>query len=130
MNTKIILYCCGCDIEVTARLTDGSEVYPHRPDLYKKNFWKCDICKNFVGTHNDGSVKPLGVIATQEIKRLRMDIHRIIDPIWKSKRARRGSVYKKLSTLLGYSYHTANIRSVREAEIVLSYAYKIQEEYQ
>jgi hypothetical protein len=29
-----MLYCCGCQKDVPARLTDGREVYPHRLDLF------------------------------------------------------------------------------------------------
>lgn len=43
------LYCCGCSEEITASLTDGKEIYPHRPDLYDLPFWKCDICGNLCG---------------------------------------------------------------------------------
>lgn len=28
------LYCCGCETDVTPRLTDGREVYPGRDELY------------------------------------------------------------------------------------------------
>lgn len=27
------IFCCGCGHDVQARLTEGVEVYPHRPDL-------------------------------------------------------------------------------------------------
>ena len=44
------ILCCGCGGEkVQARLTHGSEIYPHRKDLYSLPFWKCDACGNFVG---------------------------------------------------------------------------------
>lgn len=29
------LYCTGCEEEIEARLTNGKERYPHRPDLYE-----------------------------------------------------------------------------------------------
>ena len=47
-----VLYCCGCDTGTEARLTNGAEIYPHRPDLHELPFWKCDKCGNFVGCHH------------------------------------------------------------------------------
>jgi hypothetical protein len=46
------LYCTGCEHEVEARLTNGEERYPHRPDLYELPFWKCDACSGYVGCHH------------------------------------------------------------------------------
>ena len=31
-----LIRCCGCGDKVQARLTDGSEIYPHRKDLFIK----------------------------------------------------------------------------------------------
>lgn len=60
------IYCTGCGKDVQARLTDGAERYPHRPDLYELPFWKCDTCGNYVGCHHKtrAPTKPLGCIAT------------------------------------------------------------------
>lgn len=117
--TKI--WCCGCGKEVDARLTDGAEVYPHRRDLASLPFWKCDACGNFVGCHHKTRerTKPLGCIPTPEIKDARKHIHRILDPLWRSKRMTRRELYDRLSEALGIpEYHTAEIRSVEEARDV------------
>ena len=84
--------CCGCGgKKVDARLTDGIEIYPHREDLYDLPFWKCDDCGNFVGCHHKTSnrTKPLGCIATKEVKAKRIGIHQIIDPLWQSGKHKR-----------------------------------------
>jgi hypothetical protein len=122
MTTKSI-YCCGCKAEVNARLTDGSEVYPHRKDLYSLPFWKCDTCNNFVGCHHKTKdrTRPMGVISTPEVKNARKHIHRILDPIWKGvkrKRSKRKELYKEISNYLGYEYHTGDIRTVEQARDV------------
>lgn len=112
------IWCCGCTATVTARLTNGREVYPHRRDLHSLPFWKCDTCKNFVGCHHKtkDSTRPLGVIPTPELKTARQHIHRILDPLWKSGRMSRQAVYADLAKRLGIEeYHTAEIRSVDEA---------------
>lgn len=114
------IYCCGCQQDVNARLTDGKEIYAHRKDLHKLPFWKCDTCKNFVGCHHKTKdrTRPLGCIPTKEIKNARQHIHKILDPIWKEKKMRRDSLYGILSARMGKEYHTAEIRSVEEAREV------------
>lgn len=115
------IHCCGCDAKVQARLTDGTEIYPHRRDLASLPFWKCDACGNYVGCHHktQNRTSPLGCIPTPEIKNARQHIHRILDPIWKSGRLSRNEVYGRIAEATGRkSYHTANIRSVEEAREV------------
>lgn len=121
-ETKLI-YCCGCQTEVCARLTDGSEAYPHRIDLYELPFWKCDGCGNFVGCHHKTKdrTKPLGNIPTKELKNARQHIHKILDPIWKSGRMPRGKVYAKIAAAMGIAeYHTAEIKNIDDARKVYS----------
>lgn len=111
------LYCCGCSTDVNARLTDGREIYPHRPDLYSLPFWRCDNCKNYVGCHHKSKNRthPLGCIPTPEIKEARKKIHAIIDPMWKSGAMTRKDVYEAISKAVGWKYHTAKIRTIDEA---------------
>lgn len=119
MNTSFLsLYCCGCQKHVQARLTDGSEIYPHRPDLFSLPFWKCDECGNHVGCHHKtgNRTKPLGNIPTKELRNARKHIHRILDPIWKTGKMPRGKVYAKIAKAIGCEqYHTAEIKTVEEA---------------
>lgn len=120
IGTGIALWCCGCGVEVQARLTDGREVYPHRSDLAGLPFWKCDACGNHVGCHHKTKerTRPLGNIPTPELRNARSHIHRILDPIWKQGRMPRGKLYAVLSDKIGRQYHTAEIRSVEEARAV------------
>lgn len=114
------IYCCGCGEKVNARLTDGREIYPHRPDLEDLPFWRCDDCGNSVGCHHKTKdrTRPLGVIPTPEIKKARQHIHRVLDPLWKSGRFDRTDLYQWLSNRIGYEYHTAEIQSVEQAREV------------
>jgi len=123
----MIIYCCGCCENVEPRLTDGAEIYPHRKDLKALPFWKCDKCGNYVGCHHKtkNRTQPLGCIPTPEIKKARQHIHALLDPIWKSGKMKRKELYGELTKRLGWSYHTAKIRSVEEAREV----YKIAREY-
>jgi hypothetical protein len=124
--TNLEIYCCGCKEKVQARLIDGSEAYPHRKDLSSLPFWKCGTCNNFVGCHHKtkNRTRPLGCIPTKEIKNARQHIHRILDPLWKSKRFNRNEIYQKISDRVGWDYHTAKIRSIEEAREI----YKIIKE--
>lgn len=115
------IYCCGCESEVDARLTDGAEIYPHRKDLHNLPFWKCDACGNFVGTHyrTADRTRPLGCVPTPAIKRRRQQIHQALDPIWQSGRMQRSTVYRSISRRVGYEFHTAEVRSEAQALDVL-----------
>ena len=100
-----------------ARLTDGTEVYPHRPDLSGLRFWLCDPCEARVGCHKAGAktqhgasdgTLPLGTPANAELRRARMILHNDrLDPIWKGAAARkerynlRRECYRLLSGRMG-----------------------------
>jgi hypothetical protein len=117
MSDRRSIFCCACGKDVCARLTDGAEIYPHRKDLQSLPFWRCDCCRNYVGCHwrTKDRTRPLGVIATSEIKNARKRIHLVLDPIWKSGRTARGKIYAELSKKIGREYHTAEIRTIEEA---------------
>ena len=120
------IYCCGCKREVQARLTSGEEIYPHRTDLQSLPFWKCDECGNSVGCHykhknRKKRTDPVGVIATQEIKSLRISIHRLLDPLWMHGPHTRDKIYKNISEALGVKeFHTGDIKTVGEANKVFN----------
>jgi hypothetical protein len=131
-KTRRSIYCCGYSTTVKARLTDGVEVYPHRPDLSEFPFWKYDACGNFVGCHHktEERTRPLGNIPTQEIKEARKHIHAILDPLWKTTKCKpkakgqRRKIYAEISKRIGKQYHTAEIASIEEAREI----YKIVKE--
>lgn len=120
------LYCTGCKKDVTARLTDGQEMYPHRKDLYKIPFWVC-TCGAFVGCHHktDKPTRPLGCLATQEIKDARKEIHAIIDPLWRSGKIQRNEIYAMISKQIGKTFHSAEIRTIEEAREVYKVAFVV-----
>lgn len=113
-NTKDnMVYCCACGKTVKCELKTGREIYPHRPDLYDIKMYECSNCHNRVGIHK-GATKSLGCIPTPEIKRARIKVHALIDPLWKTGKMKRAAVYKRISDELGYPYHTGNTRSLDE----------------
>lgn len=125
------IYCCHCSSEVAARLTDGREVYPHRPDLAELPFWKCDGCGNRVGCHHKTKdrTRPLGNIPTKELRNARQHIHRILDPLWQQGKMPRGKLYARLAREIGADeYHTAEIKTVEEARKVYAVVRAIAKE--
>ena len=118
------IYCCACERTMSTTQVSGERVYPHLPSLFLKRFWQCDGCGNFVGTHEKGTQagQPLGCIPTPQIKKIRMAIHNKLDPIWKCRVMSRTAVYKLMSKCMGHEYHTANLRTVEEANQALEHA--------
>lgn len=128
MSPRRALYCCQCEADVEARLTDGREAYPHRPDLHDLPFWKCDDCGNFVGCHwkTKDRTRPLGNIPTKELKNARQHIHRILDPIWKQGKMPRGKLYARIAKELGVEeYHTAELKTVEDARRVYAFVKRL-----
>lgn len=125
------LWCCQCRTNVEARLTSGTEIYPHRPDLANLPCWKCDGCGNHVGTHHktDNPTRPLGNIPSTEVKNARIKIHELIDPVWKSGKVSRTNIYRAISKELGYVYHAAEIKTMDEARIVYHIANRVVKLY-
>lgn len=72
--------CCGAP----ARLTNGAEIYPRRPDLRTKPIYVCDRCKSYCGCHPN-TTKSLGVPANAATRKARSQFHdHVFDPIWKN----------------------------------------------
>lgn len=121
------VYCCQCQTVVECLLKSGREIYPHRPDLATIQMYECPYCHNRVGVHK-GTYKALGCIPTPEIKRARMYVHNLMDPLWKSGKIKRGELYKRVSKELGYNYHNGNTKSVEELRKVYRIVLNIRKE--
>ena len=61
----------------------------------------------------------------QDKPKIRGEIHRLIDPIWKMKIKSRKEIYGSMSQYLGYRFHSAEIRSESEALKCLELATKM-----
>ena len=110
MNTKIGKSLNGkkrrrltCDCGRKAELVTGKEIYPHRPDLYKRTFWLCRPCDAYVGCHkkhhkyNPNGDKPFGILANKELRDLKVTAHRVFDPLWQSSGMTRTQAYRWLA---------------------------------
>ena len=76
------LYCPVCGKK--AELVKGDKVYPHRSDLRKKKFYACLEHDAFVGCHPDTNIA-MGYLATASLRKLRSQVHRLYDPLWREK---------------------------------------------
>lgn len=105
---------CGA----AAELVGGDVIYPHRPDLSDKRFWRCAPCDAWVGTHA-GSKRavPLGRLATEDLRRAKGKAHAAFDRLWKAKQQRdgcsmdaaRGSAYAWLSEQMDIPFAETHI---------------------
>ena len=124
----MLIYCCKCEKDVQAPIVKGSEIYPHRPDLYNLNFYKCPICGNYVDCHK-GTVRPLGCIPTRELRLARNKLHAKMDPLWKDKKLiSRKDLYAKISEKLGYTYHNGETKTLIECFKVYDIVETIEQE--
>lgn len=98
--------CMAC--ETPAVLTDGSVLYPHRPDLRHKRAWKCPLCPDsHVGCHRDTD-EALGRPAGPDLRRSRMATHAVLDPLWKNRDATRTVASR--STVYGFLRHALGLK--------------------
>jgi len=91
-----------------AKLVTGKVIYPHRPDLFKKQFYFCDECDAFVGCH-EGTPNPLGRLANAELRKAKMSAHAAFDPLWKRYGKKRGSCYVWLAEQLDIPISSCHI---------------------
>lgn len=96
---------CG---EKSERVT-GRVIYPHRPDLYHKIFYRCPgTCDAYVGCH-PGTDKALGRLANAELRRAKNEAHAAFDPIWRSRTMKRAEAYRWLRHELGMTAEACHI---------------------
>ena len=117
MTTQVI--CAECSRQ--ANLVGGEDIYPHRPDLWAKKFWKCK-CGAYVGCHaewatvhgvrSDGTMA-LGTPAGPALRKLRSECHAEFDPLWRPGVEQlfktRKEAYAWLSKTMGFEVHFSQL---------------------
>lgn len=109
-----------------AELVGGNAIYPNRPDLFAKFFWRCEPCKAWVGCHppvkhprrpgkGDGTV-PMGRLANDELRKLKQRAHAAFDPLWKNEDMTRRQAYEWLAEQLGIPVESCHIGMMDESE--------------
>jgi hypothetical protein len=79
-----------------ADLVTGKAIYPHRPDLAGKLFYRCLPCKAYVGCR-PGTCRPLGRLADAELRLAKTAAHQAFDPLWRFGDMSRSDAYKWLA---------------------------------
>lgn len=106
------MVCTQCQRDTV--LVTGEVVYPHRPDLFERQFWLCKDCWLYVGCHPgqkqvdaDGkdiwiaaSAIPLGDVADAQTRALRSRAHQLFDPTWQNGTRTRAQAYEWLAGFL------------------------------
>ena len=91
-----------------AERVTGYEIYPHRPDLYRKTFWRCVPCKAYVGCHKNSDT-PLGRLANAELRKAKLEAHTVFDPLWRRGTMSRRHAYALLAQKMGIPANQAHI---------------------
>lgn len=82
---------------------------------YGSNLYVCTPCDARVGTHGRGK-KALGTLANANLRELRKRCHSRIDPLWRSRKMSRGSVYNRLQKVMSLSSEEAHIGLFNEQQ--------------
>lgn len=109
---------CGCSFDL--RLTKGKEIYPKRLDLRNKFYWKCDRCGAYVGCH-PGTRRALGTPADAKLRKLRAQVHAVLDPFWKSKKMSRSEAYRSLALVFGFRLVHIGEMDVEQCEKAIAF---------
>lgn len=105
-------------------LVTGAEIYPRRPDLHAKPFWKC-ACGAYCGCH-PGTLEPLGSPAGPETRAARSEAHAAFDPLWRDGEMRRPEAYAWLARATGIPREECHIgmMDIARAQLVRDVASK------
>lgn len=89
-----------CDVcnSLNVRYTTNDEIYGR---IYGNGgCYLCDDCKSYVGVHDTKNKKPLGRLATKEMRLLKMKCHDKFDPLWRNANFKRKDCYGYLAEKL------------------------------
>ena len=101
----VVCQYCGKPAEKVA----GNVMYPSRPDLAHRQFYRCLPCDACVGCHPTTGLA-LGTLANRDLRRIRMAAHGAFDPLWMAGGVMtRTDAYKWLAGELGVSADDCHI---------------------
>lgn len=89
-----------------AEFVDGTRLYGRPGEWSSKHFWVCFDCEAWVGCHKANSRygfegnEPLGTLANKWLRKARLRVHGVLDPLWQSKSIARTTLYYWLATKL------------------------------
>jgi len=96
-----------------AEIVSGKDIYPlaKKISLCESRFWRCVNGCSYVGCH-PRTHKPLGTLATADMRWARMKAHEAFDVLWRDKGMRRPTAYRWLAGELGLEYGKCHIGSM------------------
>lgn len=98
-----------------ATLVKGQEIYNTREDLWDQYFFCCQPCGARIGCHI-GTTEPMGSMANNRLRQLRIRAHTALDPWWRGGLYTRTQVYEALSKKLKIPLAETHIALFGEAE--------------
>jgi hypothetical protein len=104
--------CCSTNIELTTNDVVYGELYGEWPQIYL-----CHDCKSYVGTHK-GTTTPLGRMANQRTRRLRVAVHKVFDKLWLEKLMTRSNAYNWLALQLKIDPQECHISWLNDEQLV------------
>lgn len=104
--------CAECGQE--GSLVSGRVIYPRRPDLAQKSFYRCS-CGAYCGCH-PGTVNPLGTMAGPKTRAARSSAHHHFDLLWQCEIMTRKEAYRWLGQTLGVESERCHIGMLDAAE--------------
>lgn len=111
--------CNHCQKE--AEWVSNAEVYG-RPYGKSHMIWLCRDCDAYVGCHNN-TMEPKGkYLAKKDLRDARKRAHAVIDPLWQSKKYKRGTVYARIGDAFGKQMHVGDTETVQECEDIIKTA--------
>lgn len=116
------MFCVECQKVVSGDPVLGDAVYGVGSKFSTIRLWRCPHCKNYAGISTD-------IIPNPQIRKIRRQIHSMIDVLWMDGCVSRGWVYREMSDILGYNFHNGSIASVDEAVRAYDAAVKLINRY-
>lgn len=98
-----------------AVMVTGREIYGDKSHCDNQNFWVCWECGAYVGCHMRNlefgleGTEPLGTLANQRLRKARMKVHVMFDPLWEIAGWDRTRSYHWLAKRLGMSPQDCHI---------------------
>jgi len=104
-EAKMII-CERCNIK--AELVPGKYIFSGNTKYKKQNYYICKKCGDYVRCHK-GTTTALGTLASKELRKKRVQVHREFDYMWKNSALTRKQAYINLAKKLGISLSKCHI---------------------
>jgi len=113
--------CNVCGSFKSVILTDSFVIY----GTSYGNIYLCTKCRSYVGVHDNpnndhGEVDaPKGLLADEDMRKLRRQAHALFDPMWKEGKLSRTGAYKVLMRVTGVDKKHAHIAMLPKEQLII-----------